>query len=207
MGYFFMPRPQWNKDYSLRRLLVNTYAHAEVSNRFDNKDRDVLKGIRIEKRTVHEGTSAARSYTVFIVRSMSYPQYGPYITKAQLALGHKQRRYKHQYEVTLSLERLSIDSPVKLRTGAIRGWDFSPAARTKKMPNGTLRESKNVMNGVNGDFFFRIEWLYAQAGILFGRNFTNGPPIQTNPHGILFLDKHMIRVIETLMAHGILKQG
>ena len=189
---------------------MNTFSHAEVANRFDNKERDVLWSIRVEKRTVHEGTSAARTYEVFIVRSSSYPQYRPYITKENIRSGSKQRRYKHQYDVTISLQRLSIDSPVKLRTGANRGWNFSEGARGQVVGRGPTRrvvESDNVLNGINGDFYFRLEWLYAQAGILFGRNYTNGPPSRTNPHHILFLDKHMLRVVEQLMARGILKQG
>lgn len=202
-----MAGPEWNNGYSLRKLLVNTFAHAEVSNRFEYKERDVLKGIRIEKRDVRDQGSAARRWTVYRIRSFSYPQYPPYISKKKVEAGRRQRRYKHQYEVTISLPRLSIDAPVKLRTGADRKWDFSSAGKSRKLPNGYIKEGSNVINGVNGDFFFRLEYLYAKHNILFGHNWTNGPPNQVNPRGIVFLDKHMLRVVEQLMARGILGQG
>lgn len=205
-----MPRPQWSDKWTLRKLITNTFSHNETRSRFENKDRDVLKGIRIESRTVHEGTSDNRQYQVFRIISSSYPQYRPYIERRHLVSGSKQRKYKHQYNVTISLPRLSIDAPVKLRTGSDRGWDFSPSARARVEKHGGVRrviESKNVDRGRNGDFFFRLEALYARENILFGRNWTNGPALQVNSHNIVFLDKHMLRVVELLLARSILKTG
>ena len=199
-----MAAPIWNHAWSLKRLLMNTYAHSEIRNRFDNMKRDVLRGIRVEKRTVHDGISPSKTWTVYRIISFSYPQYSPYTSSTNRLTGSKQRRYKHQYEVVLSLQTLSMNSPVRLRTGANRKWDFSPAGRSRKLPNGIVREGTNVRNGINGDFFMRLEFLYAQAGILFGRCYANGPPIHTNPHRILFLDKHALRVVRTLMERGIL---
>jgi hypothetical protein len=110
--------------------------------------------------------------------------------------------------VTIQLDKLSIDVPVKLRTGSSRKWDFGPNGKTRKVKQGKsikIIEGSNVTNGRNGDFFFRLEWTYYQAGVLFGRNWTNGPPVQTNPRGILFMDKHSLAVTEYLMNTGYLK--
>lgn len=202
-----MAAPVWNAEWTLRRLLLNTFAHADVANRFDYKDRDVLRGIRIEKRTVHDGTSPSKSWVVYRVVSSSYPQYSPYLSSRNRQMGTMQRRYRHSYEVVISLQRLSIDSPLKIRTGANRKWDFSPQARAKKMSNGVVRESLNVQRGLNGDHFLRLEWVRHEVGILFGRCYANGPPIHTNPQKIQFLTKHELRVIEQLINHNILGQG
>ena len=66
-------------------------------------------------------------------------------------------------------------------------------------------EGSNIVNGRNGDFFFRLEYLYARENILFGRDWTNGPPRRTNPKRIIFLDKHSLAVIEFLLNSGYFK--
>ncbi len=200
-----MPSPIAN-NWTIRKLIQNTYNF--FRNRFEYMNRDVLKSIRIKKINVYDGRDPGEARTTFIVESSSFPQYHPYYTKRD-ARGRErryQRKYKHQFQVTIQLDRLSIDAPVKLRTGAARKWDFSPQARGYKNRNGEIVESKNVANGINGDFFFRLEALYHEEGILYGRNFTNGPARITNPMKVPFLDKHALRVVQTLLERGFLKK-
>lgn len=208
-----MPAPILNK-WTIRKLLTNTYVHKR--NRFENKERDVLKTVRVRKISEYD-LSTRRKRTKYILETNSFPNYSPYYTKKDLRGRPRkyQRTYRHRYSVVIQLDRLSINVPVKLRTGSDRAWDFSERGRSKKLANGRIREGSNVLNGRNGDFFFRLEYLYAQEGILYGRNWTNGPPVKANKplvrgasgssRGIIFLDKHALRAIEILMNQGILK--
>ena len=189
--------------WTLKKLIQNTYRHME--NRFDYKDRDVLKGIRI-KKVYQYNLSKNVKRTTYIIESYSYPQYYPYYTKKDSRGRERtyQRTYKHQYDVTISLDRLSINAPVKLRLGSNAMWDFTPRGRSKKI-NGRVQEGTNVKRGINGDFFFRCSYLYKQHGILYGENKANGAPVKANPKMIVFLPKHILNVVEVLMNRGILK--
>lgn len=202
-----MPSPIRN-DYTIRMLVQNTYTH--MKNRFDYKERDVLKGIIIRKVLVYDGKQPGKARTVYHVKSSSYPQYKPYYTEMSLWSHYrrKQRTYKHEYEVVIALDKLSIDVPVKLRTGADAKWDFSPAGRAHKVGTGRSQrivEGTNTTRNINGDHWMRLSWIRKQAGILYGKTYANGPPVKTNPHNIQFLTKHELMVIEVLMNRGILK--
>lgn len=201
-----MPVPITN-EYTIRTLLLTTYQYKR--NRLEYMKRDVLSTIQIQRVSVYDGKQPGQARTKYVVRSFSYPQYAPYFTKTD-SRGRprtKQRTYKHQYDVTIQLDKLSIDVPVKLRTGAAKAWDFGPRGKATKGANGRITEGTNVLRGLNGDFFFRLSNLYAEKGVLFGRDFTNGPATRTNPQRIMFLDKHAIRVITILMERGILSTG
>jgi hypothetical protein len=170
----------------------------------------MVKGIRIEKIHVYDGKQPGEARTKFIIRSQSTPQYSPYYQKLDSrGRPHKrQMKYRHQYDVTIQLDHLRLDVPCKLRVGSSRKWDFGPSGKTKKIKQGRtvkIIEGSNVVNGRNGDWFFRCEWLYHREGCLFGRNWTNGPPVQTNPYGILFLPKHALACVQFLMERGYLK--
>lgn len=197
------------KKWTIRKLIQNTYHHKR--NRFDNMDRDVLKSIVVKKVSVYNGKEPGKDRTKFIIQSSSYPQYAPYYSGKDVR-GRPikyQRTYKHQYEVTIQMDSLSIDDDrIKLRTGADAKWDFSKAGKSSYSGTGRNRrlvEGSNIKRGLNGDFFFRLSFLYQQEGILFGRNFANGPPVKTNPMNIVFLDKHLIRTLQTLIDRGILQ--
>lgn len=201
-----MPSPISN-EYTLRRLLLNTYQY--MRNRFEYSRRDVLSSIQVKKVSVYDGKKPGEARTKFIITSSSYPQYSPYFKRVD-SRGRsrsKQRSYKHQYDVTIQLDTLSIDVPVKLRTGAAKAWDFGPGGKARKGVNGRIIEGSNVTRGLNGDFFFRLSNLYAEHGVLFGRDFTNGPATTTNPKKIMFLDKHCLHVVQILMERGILLTG
>jgi hypothetical protein len=204
-----MPSPIRN-NWTLRKLLLSTYQHQETKTRYDYKIRDMVKVIRIEKTDVYDGKKPGQARTKFIIRTQSTPQYWPYYTKKD-SRGRprkKQIKYRHQYQVVIQLDKLSIDVPVKIRVGSQGRWDFSPAGKPHKIKQGRnikIIEGSNVIHGKNGDFFFRCEWVYHKEGILFGRNWTNGPPVHTNPKQIVFLPKHALAVTEFLMNTGKLK--
>lgn len=205
-----MPRSIRNPSgLTIRKLVQNTYTH--VNNRFDYKDRDVLKSIAIQKISVYDGKNPGEDRTKFVITSYSYPQYAPYYTGKDVR-GRKikyQRTYKHEYQVTIQMDSLSIDDDrIHLRTGADAKWDFTEKGKGHWTGTGRNRkfiEGTNIKRGINGDFWFRLSWIRKEAGILYGRNYAEWFPKITNPHGIQFLTKHELMVIEILMNRGILK--
>jgi hypothetical protein len=205
-----MPSPIRN-SWTLRKLISNTYAHQETRTRFDYQQRDMVKGIRIEKISVYDGKSPGAARTKFIIRTQSTPQYRPYYTPrdAQGRPRRRQIKFKHQYEVTIQLDKLSLDAPPKIRVGGLGRWDFGPNGKDRRIKQNRafkIIPGTNTVRGLNGDFFFRCESLYHKEGLLFGRDWTNGQlPIRVNPHAILFLPKHALAAISLLMERGYLK--
>jgi hypothetical protein len=202
-----MPRSIRNTiPLTLRTLIQNTKRF--FPNRFEYRARDSVHVIRIERVTVYGGGEPGTGRTTYRIRSRSWPQYWPYyVTHDRRGRRHRyQRTTKHEYEVTIQMDKLSIDDTrFKIRTGLGRLWDFTKAARPSRDKRGTIIESKNVERGINGDHFFRLSWIRKQAGVLYGQDYTNGPPLIRNPKMIQFLTKHEIGVIRYLMRRGILK--
>ena len=205
-----MPSPL-KGNYTLRMLINNTYQHQETRTRFDYKQRDLVRVIRIEKTDVYDGKQPGEARTKYTIRTMSTPQYYPYYTKTD-ARGRprkRQMKYRHEYQVVIQLDKLSIDAPFKGRVGAMGKWDFGPKGKTQKIKQGkTIKiiEGSNVTRGLNGDFFFRCTYVWKKEGILYGRDWTNGsPPVRVNPRQICFAPKHFLAVVEYLMNTGHLK--
>jgi hypothetical protein len=207
-----MPSPLSNPGgWTLRRLIQNTYAHMETRSRFTYQTRDMVKVIRIEKTDVYDGKNPGQARTKFTIRTQSTPQYYPYYTKkdAQGRPRKRQIKHKHQYQVIIQLDRLSIDVPFRGRVGAMGKWDFGPSGRDRRIKKNrtfVIIPGTNTVKGLNGDFFFRCSYVWKKNGILFGRDWTNGqPPVHVNPNQIAFAPKHMIACIEYLMNTGKLK--
>lgn len=206
-----MPSPISNKKgLTIRRVLNETYAHRKTRTRFKYKIRDAVQGILIQKVSTYDGKAIGTSRTKFIIKTQSTPQYYPYYTKFD-ARGRPRKRqvkHKHYYEVTIQLDTLSLDAPFKMRVGGLARWDFSPAGKDKRVKKNrtfVIVPGTNTKRGLNGDFFFRCEWVYYKAGILFGRNWTNRAPVKANPRRIVFFPKHALAAIELLMNRGYLK--
>jgi len=164
-------------------------------------DRDVLRGIVVKEIKSYD-ISKNTSRTTYKIESRSYPQYSPY--RSHTGPGHNQRRYRHEYEVVIQMDELSLDTDrFKIRTGSDAKWDFSDKGKSKKDRRGRIKEGTNIKRGLNGDHFFRLSYIRKEAGILYGRNFANGPPVHTNPNSIQFLTKHELRVLEQLINRGL----
>lgn len=198
-----MPSPITN-SWTLTKLLQNTYRYQR--NRFQYKIRDLVRVLHIEQIKVYDGKNPGEARTKFIIRTQSTPQYYPYYTRLDRwgRRRSRQMKYRHQYGVTIQLDRLSLHVPFKGRVGALGKWDFGPNGKPKKV-NGIIVEGSNVRRGINGDFFFRCEWVWHNEGILFGRTWTNGPPSRVNPYKIIFAPKHFIAAVHLLMTYGVLK--
>ncbi len=206
-----MPRSIRNPDgWTIKKLVQNTWTH--MQNRFEYRERDVLKSIIVKEVNVYDGKNPGEARTTFKIESRSYPQYYPYYTRLDKRNRprSKQRSYRHEYEIILQMDSLSInDDRIKLRTGADAKWDFSERGKSKKVGRGRnqrIIEGSNIKRGLNGDHFFRLSWIRRESGILYGRNYAGWFPKQTNPKGIQFLTKHELRVLEVLMNRGILHE-
>jgi hypothetical protein len=207
-----MPSPLSNPGgWTLRRLIQNSYSHIETRTRFKYQTRDMVKVIRIEKTDVYDGKNPGQARTKYIIRTQSTPQYWPYYTKKD-SRGRSRKRqikYRHQYLVTIQLDKLSIDVPFKGRVGSAGRWDFGPNGKVKKIKQGRnikIIEGSNTTRGLNGDFFFRCSYVWKKNGILFGRDWTNGqPPVHVNPKQIVFAPKHFLSCVEYLINTGKLK--
>lgn len=192
-------------------MLQSAYAHQYSRTRYKYKLQDMVKVIRIEKTDVYDGKNPGQARTTFTIRTQSTPQYYPYYTKRDSRGRNRKRqmKYRHQYQVVIQLDNLSIDAPFKGRVGAAGKWDFGPKGKTRKTKQGRsirIIEGSNVTRGINGDFFFRCSYVWKKNGILFGRDWTNGlPPFQVNPKQIVFAPKHMIAAISWLLNTGRLK--
>jgi len=217
-----MPSPLQGK-LTIRDLLRIT--HQYMGNRFDYAKRDFVKLIKIQKVSVYDGKAPGVVRTKFVVKSQSMPQYRPYF-KGIDSRGRTrgfQRLIHHQYDVTISLDKLSINVPVKIRVGADKKMLFGPSVKAqfaagqklvmkggkvirRAKPGKMLRDDLNVLRGRNADFFFRLEWVYWENGILFGRNWAGWSPARSNPKKIPFLDKHALTVVLTLIKLGKLKR-
>ncbi len=217
-----MPSPLAGK-LTIRDLLRIT--HQYMGNRFDYAKRDFVKLIKIQSVSVYDGKAPGKARTKFIVKSRSTPNYKPYFTGIDSRGRPRgfQRLIHHQYDVTVSLDKLSINVPVKLRVGSEKKPLFGPKTKAQFAPgqklvmkNGKvirrakpgkmLRDDLNVLRGINLDQFYRFDWVYWENGILFGRNWAAWPPVKTNPHRYPALTKHALTVILTLIKLGKLKR-
>lgn len=198
------------RGLTIRRVLNETYAHRETATRFKYESRDMVRGVRIERVSVYDGRNPGEARTKFVIRTMSVPQYWPYYTRldAQGRPRKRQLKHRHYYEVTIQMDELSIDAPFKARVGGLAKWDFTALGKDRRVRVGRtfkIIPGTNSARGLNGDFFFRCEWVYHDAGILFGRCWATRPPVKANPNRIVFFPKHALAAIELLMNAGWLK--
>jgi hypothetical protein len=191
---------------TVRNLIYFTYSYFRSV--IDNADRDFIQLIQIKEVTVYDGKAPGKARTKFIIQSRSTPQYYPYYRpKDSRGRAHAtQRTIRHNYDVTISMDKLTVDSPIKFRTGADCAMLFGKGVRAQFDKKGKmLRDDLNILRGRMPDFFFRFEYVLWKTGNLYGRNWTNGPPSQVNPRHIPAFDKHAMRIIKILIQRGILK--
>lgn len=210
---------------TLRQALQNTRAY--VPNRFDYRDRDVIKRITIQKVTQLSPDRPDQPIVRYEIRTYSYPQYKPYINvKGKKA--RKQRTIRHEYDTVLTMDRLSIDTKGwKMRVGSGKDWEEKPPQKhikqiykenrkrwnkrrkeqhKKKAPYLDVGDYNSRVKGLNGDFVFRLAYTYWKAGHYWGNPRKGKKPSSLNPGNIVFLPKHAIHFIEMLMIRGILKR-
>ena len=93
--------------FTINEVLNFTYQYYRFRNRFDYRDRDVVKRIIIKKVKRFQPDRVGEPLILYIIESRSWPQYRPYFNPKT---GRKyQRKVKHEYDITLELDSLSIN--------------------------------------------------------------------------------------------------
>lgn len=124
--------------YNIKQVLNFTYQSKQFKNRIKNRNRDVLKSIRIQE--LKDLASGKKRWRVI---TSSYPQYKPY-TKIKGKYSKKQRKIKHKYDITLLMTALSINTTEwKIRVGSQKKWIKNPPqTKIKQIYQSTSKKIK-----------------------------------------------------------------
>jgi hypothetical protein len=166
--------------WTLKLLMKHSYALKEGRERYDNMRDDRVHSVRIEKTDVYGERQEGEARTKYTIFSLSE---------------------NSSYLVTLQLDRLSLNVPFKARTGAGGLWKNSKNQKAQENPKSLPYTAYRI----SPDFQFRLEYVFAEEGILFGRRWSKLPPVKTNPKKLVYMDKHFLSTVKYLMKMGILK--
>lgn len=227
-----MPTKVNTAKYSLREIWLYTYKM--YRNRFDFKDRDVLKSIQVREIKVYNKDRIDMPTKRYEIRTSSYPQYKPYIN-VKGKKSKTQRKIKHQYDCTFQFNTLNWNEPFKWRIGSQKKWpdekniNFNQVKAihssirkklVKKYGKGTLEYKKAVKKHKErakyidiGDY---ISQEYGLNGDFYFRNMGNCY-LSGNLYGLAwnkdkyengmpFFGKHDLRVVEYLLTKQIIKK-
>lgn len=113
--------------YTLRQVLAWTKLY--FPSRFENLKRDRVKYVRIKTITFFEKDRNKAPLRKYIIESRSTPQYYPYYKGKDRRgrLTRSQRKVKHEYDTTIELGELSLDTTQwKIALGTLKKWDSTP---------------------------------------------------------------------------------
>ncbi len=170
-----------DSPYNLRQIAQAAY-RSSFNNRFKTAARDVKHRARVESVTVwkvnyKEGVPEREKVHTYRIRIVSV----------------KPDNSVSNYPVTINVDYLSIDAPVKLRCGTLSKY--------------TGKDTMDV-KGICGDFYFRFMQVYKSNGILFARDSTNHKaPLQTNPNNELGMCKHLWGAVQDLVKSSFMREG
>lgn len=219
--------------YTIRQALAKTSKSLKFKNRFEYRERDSVRVIRIQKiHTMNWRGKNRQTSVYFEVVSQSVPKY---YKKEQMRRVSFFGKIKHQYDVFFKINTMSIhDTSWQVYLGSARRWDSKPPQdklvsiykeNREKWDADKIRKHKKhrhpyidvgdynaQVNGINGDFRFRCCYVYEKLGHLFHKRgirlsameITKAPRV-TNKRQELFLPKHIINLFETLIKKGHLK--
>ncbi|MDA3854616.1 MAG: hypothetical protein PF569_00045 [Candidatus Woesearchaeota archaeon] len=203
------------------------YTYDQYRSRFDNRDRDVIKKLIVDEVTELLVDRLDVPMKKYRITTHSYPQYKPY-DKIKGKKSKNQRTIRHQYDITLELEELSLDSRFNWRVGSQKKWPKTIAQKfvqtirretlanwKKKYDSDRIRKllkrhrsSAKYLNngdyvsralGINGDFYWRLQAPLYKAGVLYGLCWE-----KNSDNTDIFFDKHTIRVLEYMMEKKII---
>lgn len=185
---------KFNEKITLRSLLLISYDNESAQKRFKFASRDIIiTKLKVKKVTTY---SRRKSPTRTIeVQSFSHPNYTPYLKKGKTkgTSQTKQRTITHDYPVSISFytkgsEEITLDTPVKLRTGKGGSYPKKPKNFDTKMKASAEQVSKAIKGKlknnniyvsfsdyvarryhINGDFYWRQAYNRADEHCLFGR--------------------------------------
>lgn len=120
-------------DYSLQKVLEFTQKF--YKNRYDYRDRDVLKRVTIKERKEINLRDPSRPQHRFQIETYSYPQYGNYIKMTGRSGRERQyqRTVRHQYDQVLTVKELSLSTTTwQYRIGSQKKWVKKPPQKKIK---------------------------------------------------------------------------
>ncbi len=128
-----------NSAFTLRDIFRYTYS--KYRNRFEYKDRDVLRGVRVQEIREYQQDRLNQPEVKYKITTYSYPQYSPY-DKVKGKRSAKQRKIKHEYDIVLVLENMTMNARFMWREGSQRKWPkYKEAPWTKiKQLNATVKD-------------------------------------------------------------------
>lgn len=219
--------------YTLREIWLYTYE--KYRNRFDYRERDVLKSISIREIKSYDKNNLDNPIKRFDIITSSYPQYEPYVS-LKGKHSKKQRKVKHTYNSVFQFESLNWNSKIKWRVGSQRKYPTSDTAinynkikqlhssvrekLVKKYGKGTpeLKKAieahrKKAKYIDKGDYISQVygimgDWYFRCQGNAYLSGNLFGLAWNKDKHGdgVPFFDKHSLRVIEYLLKKGIIKR-
>lgn len=114
----------------------------------------------------------------------------------------------HRYPVVFVFYDLGMgwNSPFRWRTGSLKKPKF---AKKNSSKNERLKiTNANIKNGIQLDFFFKLEALLSWMGILYGPDLTNHQmPLKANPKLIPYFDKTSLYCVEKLLQYVLSPRG
>jgi hypothetical protein len=158
------------------RELIQVSATGPFGDRIKNAERDVKHRVTVES---------------VIQWKVNYPQGTPNREKIHTyrlrVISVKPDGEVSDYPVTILLQNLSLDSPVKIRCGGLQRYTNKDTMKEKKLC---------------GDFYFRYLSILKRYGVLYDKDNTNHHfPFFTNPEGSIGLCKHCwAGIINCLLA-------
>lgn len=170
-----------DSSFTLRQLIRTAYTGA-FNDRYLNMLKDVKHRVRVESVVIHKLNYVNNLPVVMKVHTY----------RIRVVSIHEDGKVSN-YPVTILLDYLSIDAPVKLRCGGLQ----------KYTSKDTMDEKK-----ICGDFYFRFMRLYKDIGLLYHRDSTNGSKAVTlNPNQSIGFCKHIWGAVRDLVESGFLGQG
>jgi hypothetical protein len=134
-----------NGDYTI--LEVIQFTQKMFPTRYEYRDRDVNKNIQIKKVVELKADRKNQPTIKYEISTRSYPQYKPYNnwTGKKQNESYKQRKYKHNYESILTMDRLSLNTKAwSFRLGSMKIIKPAPQHAIKQLRRETLAKWKRI---------------------------------------------------------------
>jgi hypothetical protein len=167
--------------FTLRELIEAVY-RGPFADRFQNAERDVKRRVTVE--TILQWK---------VKYAQSTPNYEKVHTYRIRVISVKEDGTVSNYPVTILLQSLSVDAPVKVRCGGLQTYTGHDTMKDKK---------------ICGDFYFRFQNVLKRYGVLYDRDSTNKQfPYVMNPQGHVGICKHILGAIADLVSSDFLNDA
>jgi hypothetical protein len=218
---------------TIKEVWLYTYRNMET--RFDYRDRDVLKRLRINLVKSYTKDRLNTPTQRFEIISYSYPQYSPY-SKVKGKFSKKQRKVKHEYQTILQIEELNWNSRFRIRIGSQRKWPTNKQIKWNqiKAVHSSIREKYATKYGKGTDKYKKalqehrrkakyldvgdyISQVYGLNGDFYWRQAPLAKKFNCSfgliwnkelpeDADYMFFGKHDLRIIEILLKRKIIKR-